>query len=492
MRQVTSHQKFRRALEKSLESEPKVQQILDPSQDIEAKKQIVESGEIRISEQTKQSLEQYREELREKQAYAEKHDPTQTQQYRKNTYLEVQAALGTLSEDIDRAIEEDRDLESIARSIESRELARETGKEMRELKSLKKRLQDLIKKEKILEEMLQKVERLGEAVGGLENINQAVENRVETVELVLEHAEESSSDPAQRFVEEVLEMHSEGKIYDLERGIIDDLDIQAPSGQNSLKVVTLCPTTLPGPDSKPFRSRRNSTLAAYLIFLRDSIEGNQRGRGKKLLEEGNIEYEDAREKLSQIYENIQDIPKDFFEIGRGYYVYPQELDLERRGEIVVANLPENLVSNLSVDETITDVILSNSGKKDNSAIRTTYFHCLIRHRIHKESSRDYSFLDILQSGDGFGDLEEAQKEMVLVDEGAAFAANLVQSEEIDPDSNQYRVFSAPKPLKRVAKAFASRSEESTDPMNSLVSNAIQKATNEQRRENFMDKVFDRR
>lgn len=492
MRQVTSHQKFRRALEKSLEDEQKVQQILDPSQDIEAKKQIIESSEIRISEQTKQSLGQYREELREKQAYAEKHDPTQTQQYRKNTYLEVQAALGTLSEDIDRAIEEDRDLESIARSIESRELARETGMEMRELKSLKKRLQDLIKKEKIVEGMLQKIEKLGEAVGGLEDINQAVENRVETVELVLEHAEESSSDPAQRFIKELLEMHSEGKIYDLERGIVNDLDIQAPSDQDSLQVVTLCPTTLPGPNSEAFRSRRNSTLAAYLIFLRDSIEGNQ--RGKKLLEEGNIEYEDARENLSQIYENIQDIPKNFFEIGRGYYVYPQELDLKRRGEIVFANLPENLVSNLSVDETITDVILSNSGKTDRSAIRATYFHCLIRHYIHKESSRDYSFLDILQSEDGFGDLEKAQKEMVLVDEGAAFAANLVQGEEIDPDSNQYRVFSDPEPLKKVAKDFASQSEEenSNDPMNFLLSNAIRKATDKEIRENFMDGVFDRR
>jgi hypothetical protein len=477
---VTSHQKFRRALEESLESEAKVQQILDTSQDIEVKKQIIKSSEIRISEQTKQSLGQYREELREKQAYAEKHDPTQTQQYRKNTYLEVQAALGTLSEDIDRAIEEDRDLESIARSIESRELARETGKEMRELKSLKKRLQDLIKKEKIVEEMLQKIEKLGETVGGLENIIRAGENRVETVELVLEHAEERNDSPSDRLVRQVIEEHSNNGFSELEKNILKGLGIY-DQRTDSLESVIFCPTLSKG---SMIESARNTSLAGYLLALRDHLEDSE-----SCLESLRSEDYEGVEEIKEAYINAREIAEDegfdiFQSNYRAYYVSPGEFKIASRGEIVINKMPESYLSELDDTPDIKETLQAKASDLDIEELTTTYLHER-QHHIISMKTDNYSFIEAKENITKSEHIKQSEdKQKLLIDEGAAFAVNLVRGQEINPDPKVYNKQFGLEPdwIESVAKALATDKDGNTEEIRSIGEKAVRYIDSEEREE----------
>ena len=483
VRQVTSHQKFRRALEESLESEAKVQQILDTSQNIEVKKQIIKSSEIRISEQTKQSLGQYREELREKQAYAEKHDMTRTSPYKKSSYLMLQRSLERLSEEINRAIEEDRDLESIARSIESRELARETGKEMRELKSLKKRLQDLIKKEKIVGEMLQKIEKLGEAVGGLKNIIRAVENRVETVELVLEHAEERNDSPSDRLVRQVIEEHSNNGFSELEKKILEGLGIYNPR-PDGLESVIFCPTLSKG---SMIESARNTSLAGYLLALRDNLEDSENCLESLQSED----YADA-EDIEEAYINAREIAEeegfDIFQSNyRAYYVSPGEFKIASRGEIVINKLPESYLSELDDTPDIKETLQAKASDLDIEELRTTYLHERQHHIISMETD-NYSFIEAKENITKSKSIRESEdKQKLLIDEGAAFAVNLIRGQEINPDPGVYNEQFGLEPdwIESVAKALATDKDGNTEEIRSIGEKAVRYIEDSEEREEFL-------
>lgn len=189
---MSEHERFRGLLKNTVHEENRdeiVEKLLDLGKDVSEKREIINSLELNISDNQKNFLENYAQNLESMDEWAVKVNPARRQRYKRNVFDMLKSETNTLRREIKEAVDEEIELENIAVQLEDRKLAEEAEMGLDELRAIKNRLTGLMEKEEHINEFLKKIDILENKVGGLENINTSIENRMQTIKLIEEHAD---------------------------------------------------------------------------------------------------------------------------------------------------------------------------------------------------------------------------------------------------------------------------------------------------------------
>ncbi|EGQ42923.1 MAG: hypothetical protein J07AB43_09120, partial [Candidatus Nanosalina sp. J07AB43] len=136
-------------------------------------------------------IEDYIDEIENQKEFAQKLDSTQTSPHKKNQYRMSLSEAEDLSSKFERAVNEEKRLERVARKLEDSHLMSEVGFEKNQIEKAGKKLSALLEKKENLEELLEEYRRLENSVESFQVVN-SLEQRKAVLQIVQNNYTEAS------------------------------------------------------------------------------------------------------------------------------------------------------------------------------------------------------------------------------------------------------------------------------------------------------------
>ncbi|MFB6241177.1 MAG: metallophosphoesterase [Candidatus Nanosalina sp.] len=130
-----------------------------------------------------------------------------------------------LQRDIKRALNEDKKLEKVAEQLQDSGLGKIAGREKKQINKLGEQLEKLEEKGSEIEELEDELTRLLNRLGiDPENLNQSLNNRIKTIETILENAERGETDETD--IDEIMEtiIQQESELREAEKRGLQQLE----------------------------------------------------------------------------------------------------------------------------------------------------------------------------------------------------------------------------------------------------------------------------
>ena len=165
--------------------------LLGHGTDKEEVQSLLETCTLHLSDDGRNFLQQYSQTIEENLEWAKNLDSTQSVLSKENEYRMLLSLAEQLVDELETAVGEENELESIARKLEDAHLLAEVDYEKEQTQKMSEKLSGLLKRREKLQALLEEIENLNEFVESHE-ILQALKHRQKVIEIMLEKSVEAS------------------------------------------------------------------------------------------------------------------------------------------------------------------------------------------------------------------------------------------------------------------------------------------------------------
>ena len=164
--------------------------LLGHGTDKEEVQNLLETCMLHLSDDGRNFLQQYSQTIEENLEWAKNLDSTQSVLSKENEYRMLLSLAEQLVDELETAVGEENELESIARKLEDAHLLAEVDYEKEQTQKMSEKLSGLLKRREKLQALLEEIENLNEFVESHE-ILQALKHRQNVIEIMLEKSTKS-------------------------------------------------------------------------------------------------------------------------------------------------------------------------------------------------------------------------------------------------------------------------------------------------------------